>query len=178
MPVKNKTIYLKIIFLYLCYNLYLKIFFSLANDLIYIGYPHNMKSNLFFQCKGDNMYAKITSIVSVNIIYDLFWFLPFTIMNIYIFIKILRYAKKDENNLYQYGSFTILKVYFFWVLVSFCSIGFGFLITETYHGLNGPLAPYGSLTITYLLLGNFVYLLSFVPLWNKYIKNWLTYTDN
>ena len=153
--------------------MYLKIFFSLANDLIYIGYPHTLKNHLFFQIRGDNLFSKITSIISINIIYDLFWFLPYTIMNIYVFTMILRHAQRDEKSLFQHGSFTILKVFSFWVLAYFCSIGFGFLITETYYGLNGPLAPHGSLTITYLLLGNFVYLLSFGPLWKKYIKNWL-----
>ena len=132
-----------------------------------------MKSDLFFQWNGDDLITKLLSFLSVNLINDLFWFLPYTVMNIYIFIKILCYLKTGKESVYQHVSFTILKVYLFWVLIYLCSIGFGFLITQSYHGIDGPYAPYGSLTITYLLLGNFVFLLLFAPLWNKYVKMWV-----
>ena len=173
MPIEKRIKYLKLISIYLCYNIFLKIFFFLANDLIYAGYSDNMKRDLFFEWRGDSLFAKIITILSVNIIYDFFWLLPYTIMNAYIFVKLLTYLLKGGKNVYQYVSFNILKVYLFWFLIYLCSTGFGFLITETYHGLNGPLAPYGSLTITYLLLGNFVFVLLFVPLWNKIVKNWV-----
>ena len=173
MPIKKRSKFIRIFIIYLFYTIFLKTFFFLFNDLIYVGYSDNIKRDLFFEWKGDDLFTKIISTLSVNIIYDFFWLLPYTIMNIYIFIKLISYLLKGGENVYPHLSFIILKVYLFWFLIYLCSIGFGFLITDTYHGLNGPLAPYGSLTITYLLLGNFVFLLLFTPLWNKYIKKWV-----
>ncbi|MEZ5056307.1 MAG: hypothetical protein R2879_04645 [Saprospiraceae bacterium] len=76
-------------------------------------------------------------------------------------------------------SFTILKVYLIWTVIYLCSIGFGLALNEgdLESLFAGPYAPYGGLTITYFLLGNFVYLLWFVPLWNWRIKYWVIKTD-
>lgn len=72
-------------------------------------------------------------------------------------------------------SFEILKVYLFWCLAYLCSIGFGYFLEDNHVGsfFGEHASPYGIYTITSLLLGNFVFLLIFVPLWNKFLKKWV-----
>lgn len=170
---KYRINYLKLFSIYLFYNFFLKFIFFLLNDLIYVEYTDVIKRNLFFEWKADDFYGNIKSILTLSIFYDFIWLLPYTLMNIYIFIRFIRYLCVEGENAYQYIGFIILQVYLFWVFIYFCSIGFGFLITETYYGINGPLAPYGSFTITYLLLGNSIFILLFIPLWNKFLKDWV-----
>ena len=174
MLLKDRSSSLKLVILYLFYNVCLKIFFSLFNHLLYIEYPEDIKQLSFFVIKDNFLSAFIENLFRV-ISSDLFWLLPYTIMNIYIFVKLINYLIKENRDVYQYMSFVILKVYFFWCIVYLCSIGFGFFLENGGLGslLGGVASPYGGYTITYLLLGNFVFVLLFVPLWNKIVKNWV-----
>jgi hypothetical protein len=166
--------YLKIVLLYIFYNYFLKIFFSVFNKMIYVNHFDNVNQKLFFEWKGAGLFTNIASSIAMNIIYDLFWLLPYTIMNVYIFARlIIRLLDGGEEGIYAHLSFTILKVYLFWVVIYLCLTGFGFFEADTINKLSSPIAPYGSFTITYLLLGNFVFLILFIPAWNKFLKKWV-----
>jgi len=169
--------FLKIVLLYIVYNISLKLFFSLFNHLIYIEYPEKIKSVSFIVIKDNILISVLESFFRI-VSSDIFWLLPFTIMNIYIFYALIKGLLEGNKNMYQHMSFIILRVYLVWCIIYLCSIGFGFGIEdrsiESLFG--GVAAPYGGYTITYLLLGNFIYVLWFVPLWNWRIKNWIIET--
>ncbi len=175
MPVKQTTKYLKLIVIYIFYNYFLKVFFHFLTPLIYVYSPENIDRDLFLEGKGDSIATKIISIIFVNIFFDLLWLLPFTIMNLYIYIKLVCHLIKGEGRTYQYISFILLKVYFLWCLIYLCAIGFVFFKTNNLENDGGmsPYFPYGSATIIYFLMGNFCFLLIFVPLWDKLIKKWI-----
>lgn len=174
MSLKDKSLYLKIFAIYLVYNAFLKIFFTLFNHIIYVEYPEEIARVSFFVIRDNLLTAFFESIARI-ILSDVFWLLPYTVMNIYIFKKLIKYLIEGREHVYEHLSFVILKVYFFWCIIYLLSIGFGSFLEEDNIGslLGGGLAPYGGYTITYLLLGNFVFLLIFVPLWNSYIKKWI-----
>jgi hypothetical protein len=123
--------------------------------------------------KGDSIVSKIGSTFFINIYFDLFWLLPYTIMNLYVFVKLINHLIQGQGSTYQHVSFVLLKVYLFWSLVSLCIIGYAFYRSGTFDNSLSPYSPTGSLTILYLLLGNFIFLLVFVPLWNKFIQKWV-----
>jgi hypothetical protein len=176
MPKRSGNNSVKLLLIYLPYNTFLKAFYVLFNHIIYIEYPENIGQAYFRTTEGDNIIEIIFSNIFLNIIYDFFWLLPATIMNFYIFYKLITSLLQEKENVYEYISFLILKVYLFWCLIYLCSIGFGSFIKEDSLGslLSGSFAPYGGLMITYILLGNFVFLILFVPLWEKYIKKLFT----
>lgn len=175
MPVKQTIRYLKLIAIYIFYNYFLKVFYHLLNPLIYAYSPENIDRDLFFEGKGDWIATKIASIIFLNIFNDLVWLLPFTIMNLYVFIKLIDHLTKGEARTYQYFSFILLKVYLFWCMIYLCYFGFVFFTAKTFDKDGGisPYFPYGSATIIYFLLGNFCFLLIFVPMWDKFIKKWV-----
>ena len=176
MPVKQTNKYLKLTIVYVFYNYFLKVFFYFLNPFIYNDNPDNVSKNLFFEgrpAEGVEMVSKVASNIYINIIHDLFGLLPYTLMNLYIFFKLIKHLMKSEERIYQILSFVILKLYLFWCLIYLCYISYIFLKTGVFKDTNSPHSPHGSLTITYMLLGNFVFLLIFVPLWNKFIKKWV-----
>lgn len=158
-----------ILLFYFSYNLFLKFFFYLFNHILYKSYPENIDQINFFHFEGDNLIDNIISNIFLNVISDWFWLLPFTILNIYIFLKLLKLLAMNEVNIYERMSFILLKVYFIWCLIYLFSIGIGLIIKENTLSslIGGPFAPYGSYAITYFLLGNFTFLLLFIPLWNR-----------
>lgn len=172
MPIRSGNNTVKLLLVYLPYNAFLKALYVLFNHIIYIEYPENIEQAYFLTTEGDNITEIIFSNIFLNIIYDFFWLLPATIMNFYIFYKLITSLFHEKKNVYEYISFLLLKVYLFWCLIYLCSIGFGSFIKEDSLEslLAGPFAPYGGIMITYILLGNFVFLILFVPLWEKYIK--------
>ena len=146
---KDRSSSLKLVILYLFYNVCLKIFFSLFNHLLYIEYPEDIKQLSFFVIKDNFLSTFIENLFRV-ISSDLFWLLPYTIMNIYIFMKLINYLIKENRDAYQYMSFVILKVYFFWCIVYLCSIGFGFFLEKYCSCLNSKSAiffPFKGLNI-------------------------------
>lgn len=174
MPVKQTVRYLKLIVIYVFYNYFSKVFFYLLRPLIYADHLDNLNKKLFFQKNGDSIVTKIKSIIFLNLINDLFWLLPYTIVNLYFFIKLINHLVKNEEKIYQHLSFILLKMYIFCCLTYMAYANYIFLKTNAYKDLDSPLSPHGSLTIIYMLLGNFCFLLIFVPLWNKFIKKWIT----
>ncbi len=174
MPIMIKNNFLKWVVIYVYYNYFLKILFVLINNLLYINLPEqNIRSDIFRQHRGDEMWEKLISIIFGNIAYDLIWVLPYTIMNLYIFVKLLRMLNSANEFVLQKISFTILKKFTLCCVFHLCFVGFEKLFTDSNQTIYGPYAPYGSFTITYLLLGNFVFLVTFVPLWNKFIGSWI-----
>ena len=167
--------YLKLVLIYVFYTYFLKVFFHFLTPLIYAYSPENIDRDLFFEGKGDSVVTKIISIFFVNIAMDLIWLLPFTIMNLFVFIKLIGHLIKGNGSTYQYISFILLKVYLFWCLIYLCYFSFVFFTNKTFDNDGGisPYFPYGSATIIYFLLGNFCFLLIFVPLWNKFLKKWV-----
>ena len=170
MPVRQAVSYLKLIVIYVFYNYFLKVFFHLLYPIVYANSLNNIKRALFFQGKGDTIVAKAISTFFANIAMDLFWLLPYTIVNLYFFTKLIRHLVKNEEKAYQHLSFTLLKLYLFCCLIYLGYANYIFLTTHTYEDSNSPLSPHGSLTITYMLLGNFIFLLIFVPMWNRFLK--------
>jgi hypothetical protein len=55
--------------------------------------------------------------IFVNIFNGWFWLLPFTIMNLYVFIKLIRHLIEEKKWPYQHISFTLLKVYAIWGVI-------------------------------------------------------------
>ena len=175
MSIRSDNRIVKLFLIYLPYNAFLKAFYVLFNHIIYIEYPENIEQAYFLTTEGDNITQVIFSNIFLIIIYDFFWLLPATIMNFYIFYKMTTSLLQEKEKVHEYISFLLLKVYLFWCLIYLCSIGFGSFIKEDSLGslLSGPFAPYGGLMITYILLGNFVFLIFFIPLWNRFVKHWL-----
>ena len=118
--------YLKLVLIYVFYTYFLKVFFHLFSPLIYAYSPENIDRDLFFEGKGDSVVTKIISIFFVNIAMDLIWLLPFTIMNLFVFIKLIGHLIKGNGSTYQYISFILLKVYLFWCLIYLCYFSFVF----------------------------------------------------
>ncbi len=174
MSLRTKNNILKVILVYIFYNQSLKIFFVITNNLLYIDFPeHNISKDVFLQHQGENLLMKFVSLICVNIFNDLFWALPYTIMNLYIFSKLLRNLNTGNKYVYHQMSFIILTIFTLYCVIYLCFIGYDLLFSDSYQALDSPYAPYGSFTITYLLLGNFVFLLTFLPLWNKFIGSWI-----
>jgi hypothetical protein len=99
-------------------------------------------------------------------------------MNVSIFASlIIRLLDKGEEDIHAHHSFAILRVYLFWVTMYSFLVGFGFMKDGPSNAIISALSPYGSFTITYLLLGNFVFLLLFVPLWNGCLKKHVLQLD-
>ena len=96
----------------------------------------------------------------LNIVVDLFWLLPYTLMNMFIFFKLVTYCWSDDRfSLSDHLNSIIIKVFVTWCFIYLCTIGFGVFgeIKNIGSLLSGPYAPYGSLILVYTVLGNFVY---------------------
>ncbi len=173
MQVIRRTKYLKILLLYIFYNLFIKVFFILCNDLIFAGIPHYVNDDIYLQYKGPSVLRNLGILISLSLIFDLIWLLPYTLMNAYVFYRLIVLSKSESRYVSARMSFTILLLYFIWCMVYLGISGVHYLTSTSQRILFGPCAPYGSFTITYFLLGNFVFLLIFVPLWNKYLGSWI-----
>ena len=127
--------------------------------MLYLEYPNNDNGFIFVIDKGD-YFTSFLATVYLNIVADLFWLLPFTLMNMFIFFKLVTCRWSDDGfSLPDRLNSVIIKVFVAWCFIYLFTIGFGVFgeIKDIGSLLSGPYAPYGSFVLVYTVLGNFVY---------------------
>jgi hypothetical protein len=151
----------QVIVLYLIYNIFLKFLCSLIAPILYIE-NINYSESINFTIWKNSLFESIFVTIYCNLILDLFWLLPFTLVNVFIFYKWLNKFSMD------YINSLILKIYIIWCLLYGFSLGVK--LSNSSDGLDlsfwGPYAPHGYLIIVYFLIGNFLYFNIVLPLLN------------
>jgi hypothetical protein len=149
----------QVIVLYLVYNIFLKFLCSLIAPILYIE-NNDYSESINFAIWKNSLFESIFVTIYWNLILDLFWLLPFTLVNIFIFYKWLNKFSID------YINSLVLKIYIIWCL--FYGFSLGVKLYNRSGGLDlsfwGPYAPHGYLTIVYFLIGNFLYFNIVLPL--------------
>lgn len=154
--------------------MYLKTFFSITNHVIYVEYPEKIDSISFFVI-SENILISLLENVSRVLVSDLFWLLPYTAMNMFVFYVFVVSLLKGHDNFLPKLVLTLMKLYLLWVFAYLLLTGFGTNLKENGIGsfLSGPFSPYGSYTITYFLLGNFTFLYIVDTFLKKRLGRWI-----
>lgn len=164
----------KLFTIYLAYNLFIKAFYAGVSPILYIENSDINYNISFLPIEWSAPFSFFGNVYAL-VVLDLFWLFPFTIMNLHLYINLIQQLLKSRVGIYQIQSFVILRTYLIWCAFYCCAICFNYWSKGTNSGglFSGPFSPYSDISITYLLLGNFVFMLFFVPLWNLFVREWL-----
>lgn len=173
MPDSQNRRELKLFVLYIFYNYFLKIFFHFTYPIIYASFPDNANEDIFWAGIEDSVLDKILSSLFLNLFYDFVWLLPYTILNLIIYINLINSLIQNKKDIIKKQSIFILKSYAFWCILYLCIVGYIFYTKGSFEDSHSPYAPYGSLSTIYLFLGNIIFTLIFIPSWNHSLKKWI-----
>lgn len=168
----------KLFFLYIFYNLYLKLFYNYSVQTIYFEYPADLNAFSFPFVEG-NIFRNILGTIYANVLTDLFWLLPFTIMNIVVFSQLARSNSSESRKLFlNHLNSLILKAYAVWGCIYIIAILVGINQKRDLDLITGdPYAAYGHLALVYFLLGNFTFFNIVLPLLVGFLKKAKLYED-
>ena len=169
----------KLILLYLFYAVYLRIFYSLFVEIIYYEYPARLNNFFFPFLVERNIFLNILGTIWGNLLVDLFWLLPFTVMNIVVFSQLTRSIFSGNRRLFlNHINSLMLKAYAVWVCIYVIVILFAYAQEGDLYVPNyATYAPFGHLALVYFLLGNFTFFNVVLPLLDSFLRKTKIYED-
>lgn len=156
----------KVFIIYLGYSCFLKLFHFSFSQALYVEIDHEFGHDIFLQGMGDGFFEKLRSLIGLNIAYDLFWLLPYTVMNVYLFLQLIDLLESRVEDVYHVICLRILQVFLVWSLIAFV-VGL-----NGGDAFQGVYSPYSSFSIVYTVVGNFVFASLFIPLWKWKLGYW------
>lgn len=156
-----------LVVLFFCHNYFLKFFHFSISNVLYDEKFLFARKDLFFRIEGDNLFEKLNFLFVVNLFNDLFWYLPITVLNTYLFYMLITSLKGNRGNVLHLYSYRILQVFLVWTVLALFLNSCGSTLFKD------DLAPYSSLILLYVFLGNFVFASLFIPLWKWKLEGWL-----